>query len=161
MVTNNWPIQQSAKTMRSEIMTPVEGGTEEAILSIKREPSGWPRVSSTTTTQRLFSEERKNIIYLTVLPQEIDWTDRRKFLDIPIVYLTWLLVETFLLKVLLPCERRVTEGSPAVQRTSSTVRSETIWMAKCIRTFSTAITANTFPGNQRALTTLWTGVKNQ
>ena len=103
MVTNNWPIQQSAKTMRSEIMTPVEGGTEEAILSIKREPSGWPRVSSTTTTQRLFS----------------DCPSNKKLIGL-------ILCETFLLKVLLPCERGVTEGSPAVQRTSSTVRSETI-----------------------------------
>ena len=31
MVTNNWPIQQSAKTMRSEIMTPVEGRTEGVV----------------------------------------------------------------------------------------------------------------------------------
>ena len=103
MVTNNWPIQQSAKTMRSEIMTPVEGRTEEGILSIKREPSGWPMVSSTTTTQRLFS----------------DCPSNKKLIGL-------ILCETFLLKVLLPCERGVTEGSPAVQRTSSTVRSETI-----------------------------------
>ena len=129
-VTSNWPIQQSAKTMRSEIIRPVEGGTEEAFLPIKRKPGGRPMVSSTTTTQRLFSEEKRtfNIYYLTVLPQEIDWTDTRKSLDIPIVYLLfgYYVRETFLLKVLLPCERRATEGSPAVQRTSSTVRSETI-----------------------------------
>ena len=34
-------------------------------------------------------------------------------------------------------------------------------MAKYILTFFTAIAANTFPGNQRALTIQWTGVKNQ